>query len=156
MRGASSSPVRQAGTPRSFLTFTQIGSPLPSSWNSLPVALLVIALCSDQRSRRPTDKLQILPRNPGLARGLDPSLLASHLDGPWHVVNVQEGAGFVTDSSLAENFHVINQHHCVVLRNKDTFARDCSCTAIQVPCSLRCSSLAIKGMDVSGKFRRCA
>ena len=40
---------------------------------------------------------------------MHPSLLASHLYGPWHVVNVQEGAGFVTDSSLAENFHVTTQ-----------------------------------------------
>ena len=31
---------------------------------------------SDQHSRRPTDKLQILSWNPGLARGFDPSLLS--------------------------------------------------------------------------------
>ena len=40
------------------------------------------------------------------------------------VVCVQEGAGFVADESLAENFHVITQHHYAVLLNKDTFKRD--------------------------------
>ena len=40
------------------------------------------ALHSDQRSRRKTDKLQILSWNPGPARGSDPSLLASYLNGP--------------------------------------------------------------------------
>ena len=38
----TNSPARQTGTPLSFLTFTQIGSRLPSSWNSLPVALMVL------------------------------------------------------------------------------------------------------------------
>ena len=92
------------------------------------------ALKSDQR-RRPTDKLQNLSWNPGRARGSDPSLLASHLNGPWHGICVQEGSGFVTESSLAENFHVITQHHCV-------------------SCTLRYSTWAFEGMVVSGKFRR--
>ena len=39
----------------------------------------------DQRDWRQTDKLQILSWNPGPARGSDPSLLGSHLNGPWHV-----------------------------------------------------------------------
>ena len=38
--------------------------------------------------------------------------------------------------------------------NKDTFARDFSCTPIHVPCSLRHSSWAVEGMVVTGKFRR--
>ena len=65
------------------------------------------ALRSDQRNRRQTDKLQILFWNPGPARGSDPSLLASQLNGPWHVICVQERSCFVADGSLAENFHVI-------------------------------------------------
>ena len=72
-------------------------------------------------------------------------MLATHLNGPWHVVCVQEGAGFVTDSSLAENFYVIIQHLCAVLFNKDTLARDFTCTPIQVLCSLRYSSWAVDG-----------
>ena len=40
MRGAPNSPARQAGTPLSLLTFTQIGNRLPR--NSRPVALLVM------------------------------------------------------------------------------------------------------------------
>ena len=40
------------------------------------------ALRSDQRIRRLTDRLQLLSWNPGRERGLDPSLLASHLNGP--------------------------------------------------------------------------
>ena len=76
-------------------------------------------------------------------------MLATHLDGPWHVVCVQEGAGFVTDSSLAENFHVIAHHQCAVFLYKDTFARDFSCTPIQVPCSIKYSSCAVEGMVVA-------
>ena len=81
-------------------------------------------------------------------------MLASHLNGPWHVIYAQEGSGSVTDNSLAENFRVITQHHRAVLLNKDTFARDVSCTPIQVSCSLRFSSWAVEGMVVTGKFRR--
>ena len=112
------------------------------------------ALRSDQRNRRQTDKLQVLSWNPGPARATDWSMLATHLIGPWPVVCVQEGAGFVTDSSLAENFYVITQHHCAVLLKKDTFARDFTCTLIQVPCSLMCCSWAVEGMAVTGKFSR--
>ena len=151
MLGAPNSPARQAGTPLSFLTFSQI-------WNRLldqsPRRSGGPALRSDQRNPRQTDKLQILSWNPGPARGSDPSLLASHLNGPWHVICVQEGSGSVTDSSLAENFHAITHDHCAVLLNNDTFARDFSCAPIQVPCSLRYSSGAVEGMVVTGKFRR--
>ena len=66
----------------------------------------------------PDRQVANLSWNPGPARGSDPSLLASHLNGPWHVIYVQEGSGFVTDSSLAENFYVITQHHCAVLLNQ--------------------------------------
>ena len=112
------------------------------------------ALRPDQKNRRPTDKLQLLSWYLGPARGSNPSTLASHLIRPWHVVCVQEGAGFVTDRSLAENIHVITQHHCDVLLNKDTFERDYTCTPIQVLCWLRYSSWAVKRMVVIGKFRR--
>ena len=122
-----------------FFTFSQIGNRLPNSWNSRPVV---------------TDKLQIHSWHPGPARGSDPSLLASHLNGPWRVICVQEGSAFVSDSSLAENFHVVTQLHGAVLFNKDTFTRDFSCTPIKDPCSLRCSSWAVEGMVVTGRFRR--
>ena len=49
---------------------------------------------------------------------------------------------------------MITQQHCAVILNKDTFARDFSCTPIQVPCSLRYLSWAVEGMVVTGKFRR--
>ena len=86
---------------------------------------------------------QILSWNPGLASGSDLSLLASLLNGPWHVIFVQELSGFVTDSSLAENFHVVTQHHCAVLLNNDTFKYDISCTPFQIPCSLRYATWAV-------------
>ena len=70
------------------------------------------------------------------------------------MVCVQEGSDFVTDRSLAENFHVITEHPCVVLLNKDTFTRDFTSTPIHVPCSLRYSKWAVEGMVVTGKFRR--
>ena len=64
-----------------------------------------LALRLNERNRRLTNKLQILSWNPGPARGSDPSTQATHLIGAWHVVCVQKNAGFVTDSSMAENFH---------------------------------------------------
>ena len=76
------------------------------------------ALRHDQRNIRPLHRPQLLSWNPGPTRGSDPRLLPNHLNGPWHVVCVQEGAGLVT-----ENFHVINHHHCAVLHNKYTFER---------------------------------
>ena len=94
-----------------------------------------LALESDQPKRRQIDKLQIWSWNPGPSRGSDPILLTSHLNGPCHVICVQDGSGCVTDSSLAENFYVATQHFCTVLFNKDTFKRDFSCTPFQVHCS---------------------
>ena len=67
---------------------------------------------------------------------------------------VQEVSGFVTDSSLQENFYVVTQHHCAVLSNKDTFEYDISCTPFQALCSLRYASWAVEGMAVTDKFRR--
>ena len=43
--------------------------------------------------------------------------------------------------------------HCAVPLNKDTFARDFTCTPIQVPCSFRYPLWAFEGMVVIGKFR---
>ena len=127
--------------------------PAPEFMEQSPRRFPGPALRSDQRSWRQTDKLQIFSWNHGLARVSDPSTPASHLNGPWHVICIQEGPGFVTDSSL---FHVITQHHCAVLLNKDTFTRGFSSTPIQVPCSLRYSSWAVEGMVVTDKFRRGA
>ena len=58
------------------------------------------ALGSDQHSWRPTDKLQILSWHSGPARGSDQRALADHFNGPWHIICIQEGAGFVTGNSL--------------------------------------------------------
>ena len=139
--GAPSCPARRADALLSFLTFTQIGNRPLSCWNSRLVALLVLR-------RRQTDKLQVLSWNPEPARASDPRTLADHFHGTWHVICVQEGAGFVTNRSLAENFHVITQHHCAAVLNKDTFAPDFTCTPIQIPCSLRYSSWAAQSMCV--------
>ena len=111
------------------------------------------ALMTDQPNPRQTDKLHILSRNPGPARGLDQRALADHLNGPCHIVCVQEGSGFVTDNEMQVNFYVVTQHPCAVLLNKDTFEYDISCTPFQVPCSLRCASWAVQGMAVTGEFR---
>ena len=51
-----------------------------------------------------------------LAHGKDPSALAAHLNGPWHIICLQESAGFVTGSSFAKNVHVAT-HHCAVPLN---------------------------------------
>ena len=96
------------------------------------------------------------------ARGHDPSTLASHLYGPWHVVFVQEGAGSVTLRSVAENFHEIAEHHCAMLLDKDTFDDNGSLHAsltrtrstTTVPCTHRYSSWAVEGVVVTGKFHK--
>ena len=94
-----------------------------------------LAWKSDQPKRRQTDNLQIWSWNPRPSRGSDPILLTSHLNGPCHMICVEDGSGCVTDSSLAENFYVATQHHCTVLLNKDTFKRDISGTSFEVHCS---------------------
>ena len=101
------------------------------------------ALRPDHNTRRCSDWLQILSWNPGPARGSDPGTLASHLSGPRHVECVQEAVGFVSNRSLAENFHVITKH--AVLLIKDTFDSGHTCTPIQVPSTHRYSSLAEHG-----------
>ena len=101
------------------------------------------ALLPGRDNRRCSDRLQILSCDPGPARGSDPRALASHLNGPWHVVCVQEEAGWVTDRSLAENFYVITKHHCAVLIHKETFETGYTCTPIQVPCAHRYYSWAL-------------
>ena len=76
-------------------------------------------------------------------------LHVAQINAPWRTTSTDLGtltvlkkeAGFVTDRSLAENFYVITQSRSAVLL-KDTFARDFTCTPIQVPCSLTCSSWA--------------
>ena len=53
--------------------------------------------------------------------------------GPWHVICVQEGAGFVTDSSPAENFHVIHPAPLSCCPQQEHCERDYTYTLIQVP-----------------------
>ena len=96
------------------------------------------ALGSDQRSRRETDKFQVLSWNPGPTRGKDPR--ACSPQQTWHIICISESAGFVTGSSYAEKVHVATEHHCAVPLDNDTFARDFTCTSIHVPCSRRYSS----------------
>ena len=118
--GSQSCLPRQADMLLSSLTFTQIGN-RPEFLEQLSHRSPSPALGPDQRSRRQSDKFQVLSWNPGPARGKYPRALTAHLHGPWHIICIQEGAGFVTGSSLAENIHVATQHHCAVLLNKDTF-----------------------------------
>ena len=70
--------------------------PTAEFWTVCSAGLPCLPLKSDQPNMRPIDKLQILSWNTGPPRGSDRSLLASHLNGPWHVICVQEGSGFVT------------------------------------------------------------
>ena len=56
--------------------------PAPEFLDRSPRPSPGFALQSDQRSQRPTDKMQIFSWNRGPARGSGASLLASHLNGP--------------------------------------------------------------------------
>ena len=53
----------------------------------------------------------------------------------------------------AENFHLITQHHCAVLHNKDTFTRF-HVYADPGPLLAQVFFVAVEGMVVTGKFRR--
>ena len=64
--------------------------PPPESFKKSPCRSHGKALGSDQHSRRPTDKLQILSWNSGPVRGSDQRALADHLNGPWHIICIQE------------------------------------------------------------------
>ena len=97
---------------------------------------VVLALRRDQRHRMPSDRLQLLSWNPEHSRTSDPSLLASHLNGPWH--SLQQNSAFYNDVTLQGNFYVATQYGCAVLLNKDTFEP----TTRVFPCL----SLAISGM----------
>ena len=154
MLGASSYPLWRPGTTPSWGTCTLIRKRHQTTRSRHHFVLQHLRFALIRTTGRPTSKLQRLSWNPGPARGSDRGTLATHLNGPWHVVCIQEGAGFVTDDSLAENFYVITQHHCAVLLNKGTSEREYTCTPIQVPCSLRYSSWAVEGMVVTGKFHR--
>ena len=111
--------------------------------------------CHDDRPAQPASDRQVayFVVEPVPARGLDQRALADHLNGPCHIVCVQEGSGFVIDNTMQVNFYVVTQHSCAVLLNKDTFEYNISCTPFQVPCSLRCASWAVQGMAVTGEFR---
>ena len=52
---------------------------------------------------------------------IGPGCLGRSPHRPVAVICVQEGSGFVTDSSLQENFYVVTRHHSAVLLNEDTF-----------------------------------
>ena len=124
---------------------------------SIPAAISFAAgpsLRRDHWNNRPSDRLQLLSWNPGPFRGLDPNLLASHLNGPWHVVCVQGGADFCHDKSLQDNFCVVTQHNCAVVPNKNIFEPRFSCVPLFVHCELKYSTWAVEGMVATGKFRR--
>ena len=110
------------------------------------------ALGADQHSWCPTDKLQILSWNFGPARDSDQRALADQLNGPWHIICIQEGAVFVIGGSLEHNFYIANQHHFAGTSTRDTFTRDFSCFLLQVPCTHSYASWAVEGMVVTGKF----
>ena len=85
------------------------------------------ALRPDQKEK-PGNRGQIYSFYPGTlapAMRSDPRTLASHLNGLWCAVCVQEGAGLVYDRSLSEIIHVITQHHRGVFLGR-------ACTPLQV------------------------
>ena len=70
-------------------------------------------------------------------------------NGPWHVICVPEGLALSPTVPCKRTSHVVTQHHCAVLLNKDTFEYDISCTLCLIPCSLRYASWALEGMAVT-------
>ena len=79
-------------------------------------------------NHRSSDQLQVLSWNPGPVRRDNVSAVAGRRNGPWHIVCLQEGAGFAGDRTLAHNFHVVIEHLCAVLLNEDTLEDDFTCT----------------------------
>ena len=91
---------------------------------------------------------------PRFSEGIGPGCLGRSPQRPVAVICGQEGSGFVTDSSLQENFYVVTRHHSAVLLNEDTFKYDISCTPILIPCSLRYETWAVEGMAVTRRSLR--
>ena len=110
---------------------------------SLTFTLLTSRLRSSSRSRRtaPTGR----PSAPTSTAGAQLTSSRSSAE----ILGIQEGAGFVTRSSLEQNFHIANQHYCAVLLNKDTLTRNS-----QVSCTHTYASWEVEGMVVTSKFRR--
>ena len=102
-RGAPSCFARQADTRLSLRTFMQIGNQPPSSWNSRPVALLVLllALISGAGDRLTSSRSSL--------GTLD--LYVARIRVLWRI----------TSTDPAENFYISTPHHCAVLLNKNTF-----------------------------------
>ena len=110
-----------------------------------------LALRTDQSNQRPTDQVADLVVAPKTRTWFCSQLAGLAPQRPLACDLRTRVFCFVTDSSLAENFYVITQHHCTVLLNNDTFTRDFPCTPIHVVCSP-----AVEGMVVAGKFRRAS
>ena len=153
--GAPISHALQADTPLSFLTCTMTVSRLPTFWICRPAGLPVPPLSptSATDGRQTNSRSSLGTQDPHVVLIRACWLRTSMARGMWFFF-VQKGSCFVTDSSLAENFHIITQHHYTILLNKDTFTHDFTCASIHVSCSLRSSTWAFEGMVVTGMFRR--
>ena len=151
MHGVCNCAARRAGGTRCLPASIQTGSRTKASLAAISFAAGP-SLRRDHWNNRPSDRLQLLSWNPGLLLGLDPSLLASHLNGPWHVVCVQGGAGH--DKSLQDNLCIVTQHNCAVVFNKNIFAPRYTCVPLFVRSELKYSTWAVEGMVATGKFRR--
>ena len=112
--------------------------------------------CLEDRQFQPAPDRQIanFVVEPRSSEGIGPERLGRSPSRPVACGLRTGGSGFVTDSSLQDNFHVVTHHHFAVLLNKDTFKYDISCTTIQVSCSLRYATWAVEGLAVTGKFHR--
>ena len=104
------------------------------------------ALGSHQHSWRLTDKIQILSWNPGPARGCDQRGLADHLHGPWHIICIQEGAGFVNGSFIEEK--ILHRPPAPLHRapQQEHFCAGLLARSVQVPRMHTCASWAVEGV----------
>ena len=95
--------------------------------------------------------LQVLSWNPGPVRDSNPSAVAGHLNGPWHVVCVQEGLDLSAITPRRRTSTRFAKHHCAVLLDKDSSEDGYTCTPIQVPCAFQDSTWALEGKERSGR-----
>ena len=78
---------------------------------------------SATRGVRSTDRLRTLSWNPGPLPGDDHSAEAHHICGPWHIICLQEGAGFADHPALHHRFYVVTAHQSLLGPSKGLVAR---------------------------------
>ena len=104
-----SGPIDHAAVLQAHLL--SMHEPAPSFSSPRPHGRDQLPLSGCNNRLRCTDRLQIFSWNRGPVWSDNISAVANRMDGPYHVVCVQEGVVFTSCRALEESFHVVTAHH---------------------------------------------